>query len=118
MNKQDRKQLFYLEDIELSIKRIQEYIAGYNFDKFLDDQKTIDAVIRNFEIIGEASKNVNKTLKSKYPQVPWNEMYYLRNKVSHEYFGIDHEIIWDLSVNYLQDNLKHIQSILKEERKA
>lgn len=105
----------YLEDIRLAMSRIAEYIEGYNFEHFKKDHKTVDAVIRNFEIIGEASKNLDDRIKLKYPNVPWKEMYYLRNRVSHEYFGVDYEIIWDVATNYLPDNMKQIDKIIKEE---
>lgn len=103
----------YLEDILLSINRIEEYIDGFDFEKFEKDNKTVDAVIRNFEIIGEASKNVPKEIKIKHQQIPWEEMYYLRNKVSHEYFGIDYEIIWDIAKNHLPINKIQIEDIIK-----
>lgn len=77
----------YLEDILNSMNRILEYVEGLSFSDFKKDYKTVDAVIRNFEIIGEASKNVPQEIKHKYSKVPWDEMYLLRNKVSHEYFG-------------------------------
>ena len=73
----------YLEDMKLSMDRIAEYIQGYDFIKFKRDYKTVDAVIRNFEIIGEAAKNLPKEFKDNNPEVPWSEMYLLRNKVSH-----------------------------------
>lgn len=104
MKREKRAYLFYLEDIQLAIDRIIEYISGYDFLLFKKDNKTIDAVIRNFEIIGEASKNLPEEIKKKYPEIPWQEMYYLRNKVSHEYFGVDYEIIWDVAINYLPEN--------------
>ena len=88
-----RDHILYLEDIVLAMHRIQEYITGLDFKHFKSDHKTVDAVIRNFEIIGEASKNLPPTIKEKYRHVPWEEMYRLRNRISHEYFGIDHEII-------------------------
>lgn len=81
------------------------------------DYKTVDAVIRNFEIIGEASKSLPETIKNKYIRIPWKEMYYLRNKVSHEYFGIDYEIIWDVAVNYLPNNKIEIDRIVTIEIK-
>lgn len=105
----------FLEDIQIAMSRISEYIEGYNFESFKKDYKTVDAVIRNFEVIGEASKNLNQTIKEKYPDIPWTEMYYLRNKVSHEYFGIDYEIIWDIATNYLPGNKKQIDQILEIE---
>jgi uncharacterized protein with HEPN domain len=60
----------FLEDIQLSMQRISEYISGYDFIKFKQDYKTVDAVVRNFEIIGEASKKIPKLVKEKYPQIP------------------------------------------------
>ena len=89
----------YLEDILGAIIRISEYIEGYTYAEFKKNFKTVDAVIRNFEIPGEAAKNLPEPIKEKYPEVPWSEMYLLRNKVSHEYFGVDYEIIWDVALN-------------------
>jgi len=96
VKKEDRAYHMYLTDIQTAMSRIAEYIQDYSFSEFKRDYKTVDAVIRNFEVIGEASKNLPIEIKTKYPEVPWNEMYLLRNKVSHEYFGIDYEIIWDI----------------------
>ena len=76
----------YLDDLLLAMNRNGEYIDGLSFVEFKMDYKTVDAVIRNFEIIGEAAKNLPKEIKHKYSEVPWAEMYLLRNKVSHEYF--------------------------------
>lgn len=96
--------------------RIAEYLEGLDLNSFCNDTKTVDAVIRNFEIIGEAAKNLPDEIKTKYPEVPWKEMYYLRNKFSHEYFGIDYEIIWDISKNHLPANQIQIEQILKTEK--
>jgi uncharacterized protein with HEPN domain len=106
----------YLEDMQLAMIRIAEYVHGYDFKRFKADYKTVDAVIRNFEIIGEASRSLDEKIKSKYPDVPWREMYYLRNRVTHEYFGVDHEIIWDIAVNHLPINKLQIDSILTREK--
>jgi len=108
----------YLEDILAAMIRIAEYIEGYSFVQFKKDYKTVDAVIRNFEIIGEASSNLPEKLKEKYTETPWSEMYLLRNKISHEYFGIDYEIIWDIASNYLPKNKSQIENILKIEKKS
>jgi uncharacterized protein with HEPN domain len=83
MEKEKRSYLMFLEDIQLSMSRIAEYFQGYDFKRFKKDYKTVDFVIRNFEIIGEASRNLADSIKEKYPEVPWKEMYYLRNRVSH-----------------------------------
>ncbi len=107
----------YLEDIQLAMNRIAEYIDGLTFEDFQKDYKTTDAVIRNFEIIGEASKNLPSEIRDNYAEVPWNEMYLLRNKISHEYFGVDYEIIWDIAVNYLPENKTQIDQIIMKETK-
>ncbi|WPO38782.1 HepT-like ribonuclease domain-containing protein [Flammeovirgaceae bacterium SG7u.111] len=65
-------------------------------------------------MIGEASKNIPKEVKERYSEIPWAEMYLMRNKVSHEYFGIDHEIIWDVAINHLPENKKQIQQVLDD----
>ena len=93
MKPTERDNLLYLDDMLQSMYRIAEYISGLSFPDFKADNKTVDAVIRNFEIIGEASKNLKPALKAQHTNMPWEEMYRLRNLVSHEYFGIDHEIL-------------------------
>jgi uncharacterized protein with HEPN domain len=75
----------------------------------------VDAVIRNLEIIGEASNKIPKNIRDKYTSVPWDEMYRMRNKAIHEYFGVDYEIIWDIVSNYLPENLIHVKEILEIE---
>ncbi len=112
MKRENRTFILYLEDLLLAMNRVAEYIEGMSFAEFKKDYKTVDAVIRNFEIIGEAAKNMPSKLKEKHSEVPWAEMYLLRNKVSHEYFGIDYEIIWDVASNYLPENRKQIEKIL------
>ena len=116
MKKENRPYMMYLEDIQVAMIRIAEYIDGFTFIEFKRDYKTVDAVIRNFEVIGEASKNLPIEIKEKYSEIPWSEMYLLRNKVSHEYFGVDYEIIWDVAYNYLPDNKLQIYKILDKER--
>ena len=106
----------YLEDMQLAMSRIAEYVQGYDFKHFKKDYKTVDAVIRNFEILGEASRTLDDEIKNRYPEVPWKEMYYLRNRVSHEYFGVDYEIIWDVAVNHLPNNKLQIDAILAKEK--
>ncbi|MFM7194043.1 MAG: DUF86 domain-containing protein, partial [Bacteroidota bacterium] len=112
----DRGDLLYLEDIDTAISRIGIYVTGMDFLSFKRDFKTVDAVIRNFEVIGEAAKNLSKDIKLRNPSVPWEEMYRLRNRVSHEYFGIDYEIIWEIIWKYLPKNKLDIERILEIER--
>jgi uncharacterized protein with HEPN domain len=89
-------------------------IKGYDFSGFQKDYRTVDAVIRNFEVIGEASRNLSDKIKNQYPGIPWNEMYYLRNRVAHEYFGIDYKIIWDIAKIYLPDNKAFVDQIIEQ----
>jgi uncharacterized protein with HEPN domain len=96
------------------MERVQEYIAGLDFQHFKRDYKTVDAVIRNFEIIGEATKNLPNDIKVNYPSIPWEEMYRLRNRISHNYFGIDYEIIWDIATRHLPKNYEDVQTVLKD----
>ena len=116
MKPSERDNVLYLEDIVLAMDRIQEYISGLDFIQFKRDYKTVDAVIRNFEVIGEASKNLSEHIKDSYPNVPWEEMYRLRNRISHEYFGIGYGIIWDIISTHLPNNHKDIKIILENER--
>jgi uncharacterized protein with HEPN domain len=69
--------------------RILDYAEGMDILEFKQSHITVDAVVRNFEIIGEASKNLPDQIKEKYPEIPWRKMYGLRNLISHEYFGVD-----------------------------
>ncbi len=104
----------YIEDIQFSMERIAEYTENYTLSLFRNDQKTVDAVIRNFEIIGEAAKNISTEIKQKYAHIPWDEMYALRNKITHEYFGVDFEIIWEIATNQLPLNKIEIDKLLED----
>ncbi len=115
MKYSQRTYIHFLEDIADSISKILTYTNSYDFEKFKNDEKTVDAVIRNLEIIGEASNKIPYNIKEKYPSVPWDEMYRMRNKAIHEYFGVDYEIIWDIIVNYLPENLNQVKHIIKAE---
>ena len=114
--KEKRTCQLYFDDILTSIERIFEYTQMIDFNLFKRDYKTVDAVIRNFEIIGEAAKNIPDDIKEQYPDVPWDEMYALRNRISHAYFGIDYEIIWDIITNHLSENKIQIEKIRKFEQ--
>jgi uncharacterized protein with HEPN domain len=108
----ERDPVLYISDIILSMERVQEYITDLDFQKFKWDYKTVDAVIRNFEIIGEATKNLPNEIKDKYPSIPWDEMYRLLNRISHEYFGVDYEIIWDIATRHLPVNYDEMKIVL------
>lgn len=101
----------YIEDIKDSINRIESYTESMDFDDFVKDSKTIDAVIRNLSIIGEAVRNLPDELKSDHPDIPWKEIIGMRNKVVHEYFGVDEEILWETAKKDLPGFKKQIDRI-------
>jgi len=109
-----RDYIQYLEDIIESINNIEEYVNGFTFNTFIEDKKTIDAVIRNFEIIGEASKNIPMDIKEKYKEVPWKTMSDMRNILIHEYFGIKLDIIWKTINERLPELKKSILNLIKD----
>jgi len=106
----------YIEDMLTSMQRIEEYIGEMGFREFKMNYLVVDAIIRNFEIIGEASKNITPEIKDKYPEIPWKKMYGLRNLIAHEYFGIDYEMIWEISKNNLPQNSIDLKNILEKEK--
>lgn len=113
-----RQYFFFLEDILTSMLRISEYIASLTIDEFKQNQMVVDAVVRNFEIIGEASKNLPEDIKVKYPEIPWSKMYGLRNLISHQYFGIDFEMIWEIVKSNLPDNINELRKVVAIESKG
>lgn len=91
-----RDMRLYLDDILESIDRICSYVAGMDFERFSGDQKTIDAVVRNLEIIGEAARSMGEDVRQAVPEIEWKKIIGLRNILTHEYFGVSSRIIWDI----------------------
>jgi len=116
-SKNQRHYLLFVEDMHESMNRIEEYIKGMDFEQFRKNYLVVDAVVRNLEIIGEASNKIPEDIKNRYPQIPWDKMYGLRNRISHEYFGLDYEIIWEIISKQLPDNKEQIKQIIRIERK-
>jgi len=110
-----RRDRDYLSDIREAIQRIAAYTAGLNYEQFMQDNKTQDAVVRNLEIIGEATKNLSSHLRTTHPQIPWKDLAGLRDKMIHHYFGINYEIVWTIVKEDLPDLLSQIQDILTQE---
>src|SRR3990172_3006254 len=86
----------FLTDIQESIHRIRTYTDGITYEQFLGEIKTQDAVIRNFEIIGEATKRLSIRLREEYTNVPWKSMAGIRDRLIHHYFGVNLDIVWDI----------------------
>jgi uncharacterized protein with HEPN domain len=106
-----RNALLLLNDIIDSIQKIQKYTQAMSFNQFIQDDKTIDAVIRNFEVIGEAANQLPLEFCEQYPQVQWRSMANFRNVLIHKYFGVDLQIIWEIIQNDLSNLKQQIQAI-------
>ena len=92
----ERDWRLFLLDIRESASRVLEYVGSMSREEFLSDSRTVDAVICNLAIIGEAAKKVPADIRRQYPAVEWKKMAGLRDIVVHDYFGIDEDIIWDV----------------------
>jgi uncharacterized protein with HEPN domain len=112
MSKRDLKLL--LQDIQECSQRIQEYTKGYSYEDFVNDRKTVDAVIRNFEIIGEASSKIENDFKIQNSQVGWRRMKDLRNRMIHDYTGVDYIVVWEIITKYLNELEFQIDNLIKE----
>ena len=108
----------YLDDILDSIDRIREYIQGMDDDAFGSDRKTQDAVIRNLEVIGEASRNIADELKAQANEIEWSKIIGFRNILAHEYFGVSVPIVWDIIQNKLDPLRDACAKLLKQLEKA
>ena len=90
-----------VDDMLASCLKIVRYTAGLTYDAFSNDEKTIDAVIRNFEIIGEAANNLSDEFKDQYPQIDWHKMRGFRNRIVHDYAGVDLRMVWSIITAFL-----------------
>jgi uncharacterized protein with HEPN domain len=102
-----------IEDILESISKIHRYLAGLTLDQFSEDDRTVDAVVRNFGIIGEAALHVPESIRLAHPELPWPQMRGLRNLVIHEYFGISLEILWETAHKDLPPLVNPLRQMLE-----
>jgi len=91
-----RNNQLLLKDIIEAVNNIEEYLSGYSEDDFYRDRKTKDAVVRNLEIIGEASRQITNEFKALHPDIEWREAADLRNKIIHDYAGVDYVLLWEI----------------------
>lgn len=109
MSKRDNALL--VDDIINSFKAIQQYTKGMSYEDFLNNQMCIDAVIRNFEIIGEAVNFISPDFKSAHPQIEWQKFTDFRNRLIHHYFGINYEIVWEVIENEIDEYLNFFETL-------
>ena len=103
----------YLGHILECIDSIFTYTYGMNLQKFLENKMVVDAVCRNLEIIGEAAKNIDKEFTDSHPHISWKRIAGLRDKLIHDYIGVDTKRIWNIVENQLPDLQKEIEKRLK-----
>jgi uncharacterized protein with HEPN domain len=110
MSKRDT--LLLLEDMLHAAQKIKRYTLDLDFDSFISDEKTLDAVVRNFEVIGEAANRIDQEFRDENPEIEWKRIRGFRNRIVHEYFGIDYEIVWEIIENYLDELINWLETIL------
>ncbi len=108
--KDDKLYLLHIAD---AIRDIEKYLHGLNYDEFVKNSLIIDAVVRKFEIIGEASKLLSDNFVRAHPEIPVRDMADMRNKLIHEYFGVQLEIVWGTAKNDLPELKSSLKPLLK-----
>ena len=106
--------LFFVTDIKKSLDKIFDYTDGVEFEQFVSDEMMKDAIERNFEIIGEAVKNLPEEFRAKYPNIPFRQIAGMRDKLMHDYFGVDYELVWQTIKTKLPQFRKNIEEIMIE----
>ena len=114
MSKRDT--LLYIQDILDAAEAIQSYVTEMDFETFKSDRKTYSATIREYIIIGEAISKLIVLLESQFPEYPWRMIKDFRNFIVHEYFGVDTQIVWDLTTQELDQLITYIRKLQTEER--
>lgn len=100
-----------VDDIVESCNKIFDYTRGLTFEEFIADPRTVDAVVRNFEIIGEAANRLPEEFKDSCPNIDWHRLRGFRNRIVHHYFGIDHSIVWQIKEAYLPQLVETLEKI-------
>lgn len=109
-----RTSKLYLQDIIECCENAKEYTSGMSFRELSDDKKTIDAVVRNLEIIGEAVKNIPDDIRQTKPEIEWKKVARFRDIVVHHYFKVDLEVVWDIVQNRLPELKTAVSEMLVE----
>jgi len=114
MSERDIQLLF--DDMLQSALKIKRYTKGIDYESFVADEKTVDAVVRNFEIIGEAANRIDPDFRDSIPEIEWNRIRGFRNRIVHDYFGIDYEIVWTIIESYLDELIDCLYTIIDDNK--
>jgi len=109
MSRKGREIDDYLADILESISEVEEFLHGLTYDSFATDRKTVNAVIRSLEVIGEATKHIPASFRNRHPDIPWSRMAGMRDVLIHDYMGVDLKTVWKVA----QDRLPEIKPMLE-----
>lgn len=104
----------YIEDIVSCIEEVEQFTCEMTFDEFLEDTKTINASIRSLEVLGEAAKKIPDNIRDQYQNIPWKRMSGMRDKLIHDYFGVDLELVWTVIKEELPPIKPYIQQLLTQ----
>ena len=107
----------FIKDIISAMKSIEKFVEGLSLDEVGEDDKTSSAVIRKFEIIGEATRHVPDNLKERYPDIPWKRMAGMRDRLIHAYFGVDYRLVWEaikIDIPKIKPRLQEIPAELEK----
>lgn len=104
----------YVADILNAARELEEFTQGMAFESFAADKKTVNAVIRSLEVMGEAAKRIPDDIRRQYPEIPWTQMSGMRDKLIHEYFGVDLEIVWAVIREELPPLRPHIEKAARD----
>lgn len=111
----NRDNTLLLQDMLESSIKILTYTKGFDHDQFLADEKTADAVVRNFEIIGEAANRIDPDFKLDNSQIDWKQLRGFRNRIVHDYFGIDYNIVWSIIENDIEELIHQLKKLVTSE---
>jgi uncharacterized protein with HEPN domain len=117
MSKKGREIADYLEDILGSISEVEEFVGGMTYETFAADKKTVNAVIRSLEVLGEATKHIPASFRNKHPDIPWSKMAGMRDVLIHDYMGVDLKTVWKVAVERLPEIKPKIAEILVQKDK-
>jgi uncharacterized protein with HEPN domain len=109
-----RDYTLFVKDILDAIKTVEKFVENSSYKDFIKDEKTKSAVVWKIQVIGEATKNIPKTIRDDYEDLPWKFMAKIRDKIAHFYFGIDYKIVWQVAKEKLPEIKPAIQRMFKE----